>query len=243
MKYLIVIPARYKSERLPGKPLVKIGGLPMIVRTYNQCNKVVSSDKIVVATDSLKIKKVCDDYNIKSIITSQNCLTGTDRVAEVAKKINCKFYINVQGDEPFFNPADLKKLISEATKSPNEIINGYTEIKDKELFFNNTIPKLVFDKKSYLLYMSRAPIPANKKYDFQQGWRQVCAYSFPKKDLISFAKQSKKTKFEFYEDIEILRFLELGHKVKMIKMSNKSLSVDTQNDLDKAEIYLKLKKL
>ena len=113
----------------------------------------------------------------------------------------------------------------------------------KELFFNNTIPKLVFDKKSYLLYMSRAPIPANKKYDFQQGWRQVCAYSFPKKDLISFSKQNKKTKFEFYEDIEILRFLELGLKVKMIKMSNKSLSVDTQNDLDKAEIYLKLKKL
>ena len=156
---------------------------------------------------------------------------------------NCKFYINVQGDEPFFNPSDLKKLIDIATKNPNEIINGYTEIKDKELFFNNTIPKLVFDKKSYLLYMSRAPIPANKKYDFQQGWRQVCAYSFPKKDLISFAKQNKKTKFEFYEDIEILRFLELGHKVKMIKMSNKSLSVDTQNDLDKAEIYLKLKKL
>ena len=243
MKYLIVIPARYKSERLPGKPLLNIGGLPMIVRTYNQCTKVVSRDKVVVATDSYKIKKVCDEYKMNSIMTSEKCLTGTDRVAEVAKKINCKFYINVQGDEPFFNPADLKKLIIAATKNPNEIINGYTEIKDKELFFNNTIPKLVFDKKSYLLYMSRAPIPANKKYDFQQGWRQVCAYSFPKKDLILFAKQNKKTKFEFYEDIEILRFLELGHKVKMIKMSNKSLSVDTQNDLDKAEIYLKLKKL
>lgn len=243
MKYLIVIPARYKSERLPGKPLLNIGGLPMIVRTYNQCTKVVSKDKVVVATDSYKIKKVCDEYKINSIMTSDKCLTGTDRVAEVAKKINCKFYINVQGDEPFFNPVDLKKLILTATKNPNEIINGYTEIKDKELFFNNSIPKLVFDKNNYLLYMSRAPIPANKKYDFQQGWRQVCAYSFPKKDLISFAQQTKKTKFEFYEDIEILRFLELGHKVKMIKMSNKSLSVDTQNDLDKAEIYLKLKKL
>ena len=90
--------------------------------------------------------------------------------------------------------------------------------------------------------MSRASIPANKKYDFQKGWRQVCAYSFPKKELLSFAKNKKKTKIEFYEDIEILRFLELGYKVKMIKMSNKSLAVDTKNDLDKAEIYLKLKK-
>ena len=242
MKYLIVIPARYKSERLPGKPLLNIGGLPMIVRTYNQCAQVADKDKIIVATDSDKIKKVCDNFKIKSMITSSKCLTGTDRVAEVAKKIDCKFYINVQGDEPFFNPIDLKKLILEATKYPNEIINGYTEIKDKELFFNSSIPKLVFDKNNNLLYMSRAPIPANKKYDFQQGWRQVCAYSFPKKELISFAKNKKKTQLEFYEDIEILRFLELGYKVKMLKMSNKSLSVDTKHDLDKAEIYLKLKK-
>ena len=242
MKYLIVIPARYKSERLPGKPLADIGGLPMIVRTYNQCKKVVSKDKIIVATDNLKIKKVCEKYKIKTIMTSTKCLTGTDRVAEVSKKINCNFYINVQGDEPFFNPLDLKKLIDEAKKNPNRIFNGYTEIKDKDLFFNSSIPKLVFDKKNYLLYMSRASIPANKKYDFQRAWRQVCAYAYPKKALINFSKDKKKTPIEFFEDIEILRFLELGHKVKMIKMSNKSLSIDTANDLDKAEIYLKFKK-
>ena len=116
MKYIIVIPARYKSKRLPGKPLADIGGLPMIIRTYNQCLKVVSKNKIIVATDSNKIKKVCDQYKIKSIITSNKCLTGTDRVAEVAKKIKCNFYINVQGDEPFFNPNDLKILIKEAKK-------------------------------------------------------------------------------------------------------------------------------
>ena len=243
MKYIVVIPARYKSERLPGKPLANIGGLPMIVRTYNQCAKVVNREKIIVATDNNKIKRVCDQYNIKSMITSSKCLTGTDRVAEVAKKINCPIYINVQGDEPFFNPDDLRKLIEEAIKHPNEIINGYTEIKDKELFFNSSIPKLVFDDNSYLLYMSRAPIPANKKYDFQKGWRQVCAYSFPKKKLISFSKKQKKTKIEFFEDIEILRFLELGYKVKMIKMSNKSLAVDNIEDLEKAKIYLRYKKL
>ena len=73
MKYIVVIPARYKSKRLPGKPLANIGGLPMIVRTYNQCAKVISKDKIVVATDNLKIKNVCDEHNIKSIITSNNC--------------------------------------------------------------------------------------------------------------------------------------------------------------------------
>ncbi len=94
-----------------------------------------------------------------------------------------------------------------------------------------------------LLSCSYRPILGDKKYDFQQAWRQVCAYSYPKKALLDFAKYKKKTPIEFYEDIEILRFLEFGFKVKMIKMSNKSLSIDTENDLDKAEIYLKFKKL
>ena len=243
MKYVVVIPARYKSKRLPGKPLINIGGLPMIVRTYNQCAKVVSKDKIVVATDNLKIKNVCDEYNIKSIITSNKCLTGTDRVAEVAKKIKCNFYINVQGDEPFFNPHDLKMLIKQAEKKPKEVINGYTEIKDRKLFFSSSIPKVVFDKKEYLLYMSRGPIPSNKVQEFKKAWRQVCAYSFPRKALLDFANTKNKTPIESLEDIEILRFLEKGYKVKMIKMSNKSLAVDNNEDLEKAKIYLKYKKL
>ena len=243
MKYIVVIPARYKSKRLPGKPLINIGGLPMIVRTYNQCAKVVNKDKIIVATDSLKIKNVCDKYNIKTIITSNKCLTGTDRVAEVAKKIKCNFYINVQGDEPFFNPNDLKILIKEAEKKQKEVINGYTEIKEKKLFINSSIPKVVFDKKGYLLYMSRGPIPSNKALKFKKAWRQICAYSFPRNALIDFKKTKNKTTIESLEDIEILRFLEKGYKVKMIRMSNKSLSVDNIEDLEKAKIYLKLKKL
>ena len=243
MKYIIVIPARFKSKRLPGKPLANIGGLPMIVRTYNQCKKVVSENKIIVATDSLKIKNVCNEYNIKSIITSNKCLTGTDRVAEVAKKIKCNFYINVQGDEPFFNPHDLKMLIKQAEKKPKEVINGYTEIKDRKLFFSSSIPKVVFDKKGYLLYMSRGPIPSNKTLEFKKSWRQVCAYSFPRKALFDFANTKNKTPIESLEDIEILRFLEKGYKVKMIKMSNKSLAVDNNEDLEKAKIYLKYKKL
>ena len=96
MNFIVVIPARYKSKRLPGKPIVNIGKLPMIVRTYNQCNKVVNQNKIFVATDNFKIKKVCDKYNIKTIMTSTNCLTGTDRVAEVAKKIKCDYKKRLQ---------------------------------------------------------------------------------------------------------------------------------------------------
>ena len=111
MKFIVVIPARYKSKRLPGKPLVNIDGLPMIVRTYNQCRKVVTKNKIIVATDSMKIKKVCNQYNINSLITSNKCLTGTDRVYEVSKKINADIYVNLQVDEPLVNPRNIEKVI------------------------------------------------------------------------------------------------------------------------------------
>ena len=107
--FLLVIPARYKSKRLPGKPLINLKGTPMIIRTYNQCKKVVHHSKILVATDNKKILNLCKKNNINVMMTSNKCLTGTDRVAEVARKIKKKFYINVQGDEPICNPSDIKK--------------------------------------------------------------------------------------------------------------------------------------
>ena len=94
--FLLIIPARYSSRRLPGKPLINIKGIPMLIRTYNQCIKAVDKSKILVATDHKKIFKLCKKNNINTIMTSKKCLTGTDRIAEVAKKIKKSFYINVR---------------------------------------------------------------------------------------------------------------------------------------------------
>lgn len=229
--YLLVIPARYQSKRLPGKPLLDIKGLPMIIRTFNQCNKVVPRSKILVATDDKRIKKVCDENNINSIITSKRCLTGTDRIAEVSKKIRKDFYINVQGDEPICNPNDIKKIIKSAKKLPNQIINGFTEIKEKRSYYSPHIPKVVFNNDGNLLYMSRAPIPSNKKQKFIKAWRQVCIYSFPYKSLKAYTSLKRKTTLESIEDLESNRFIELGYKIKMLKLSNKSIAVDTKEDL------------
>ena len=115
--YLIIIPARYSSKRLPGKPLIDIKGIPMIIRTYNQCKKAVSASKIIVATDDKRIQKICFKNRINSIMTSKKCLTGTDRIAEVARKIKKSFYINVQGDEPICNPRDIKNIVNFAKKT------------------------------------------------------------------------------------------------------------------------------
>ena len=223
MKYFLVIPARYNSKRFPGKPLVNICGIPMIIRTFNQCKKVIPRSKILIATDDKRIKKVCEKEKINVVMTSKKCLTGTDRIAEVAKKYKADFYLNIQGDEPICNPADIKKLYKEAKKNPRTIINGYTEIKDKKLFYSGHIPKVVFRKDGRLLYQSRAAIPTNKEKKFIKSWRQVCIYSLPYKSLIAFTSVNKKTPLESIEDCELLRFLE--HGVGCIEKGNTSIKI------------------
>ncbi len=231
MDYILVIPARFQSSRLNGKPLIDLNGLPMIVRTYRQCLKAVTKDKIYIATDNDLIKQVCVKEGAQVVMTSSNCLTGTDRVAEVSKKIHAETYINVQGDEPIFNPEDLKLLINEIKSYPDDIITGYCEIDDDQTHKDLNVPKVVIRPDGRLLYASRAPIPSNKLNKFQKGWRQVCAYAFPKEVLKIFSSVNKKTQLEEIEDIEYLRFLELGLEIRTLKMSKMSLAVDTSEDV------------
>jgi 3-deoxy-manno-octulosonate cytidylyltransferase (CMP-KDO synthetase) len=231
MNYIVVIPARYKSSRLEGKPLIDLNGIPMIIRTYRQCLKAVPSNLIYIATDHDLIKKTCSKEGVQVVMTSSNCLTGTDRVAEVSEKIHAETYVNVQGDEPLFNPDDLKLLLKEIKKYPNDIITGYCEIDNELMHKDIHVPKVVIRPDGRLLYASRAPIPYNKLNTFQKGWRQVCAYAFPKAVLKIFSSVKKKTELEEIEDIEYLRFLELGLEVRTLRMSKKSLAVDTPEDV------------
>lgn len=235
MKYVVVIPARYESSRLPGKPLVNLCGVPMVVRTYRQCVQAVDPSLVYVATDDERIRVVCEAEGIRVVMTSAACLTGTDRVAEVAMQVEADVYINVQGDEPVFNPDDLRLLIETANSRPDDVINGYCPIHTREDFHSTSTPKVVMRPDGRLLYMSRAAIPGNKENGFVKGWRQVCAYAFPRAALLAFAEAEGKTPFEAIEDIEILRFLELGWEVRMIPMSDSSIAVDHPEDVSHAE--------
>ncbi|MGG3564213.1 3-deoxy-manno-octulosonate cytidylyltransferase [Neobacillus rhizosphaerae] len=235
MNYCVIIPARYQSSRLPGKPLIDLCGLPMVVRTYQQCIKACPPEKVYVATDDKRIREVCESNNIQVIMTSSDCLTGTDRIAECAKYIDADVFINVQGDEPLFNPNDLKLLISSVEEYPGEVLNGYCEISDENLFRSSSIPKVVFRPDGRLLFMSRSPIPSNKEQGFQKAWRQVCVYAFPREALKDFSSVSKKTNLESIEDIEILRFSELGWEVRMLELSSDSIAVDTPEDIQRVE--------
>ena len=238
MDIKLVIPARFKSTRLPGKPLINILGVPMLQRTYNQCVKAIDRSDIFVATENEDIKNYCESNNIQVVMTSDSCMTGTDRIAEFSKKVKSDYYINVQGDEPIVNPADISAMIDSIKKYPGYVLNGMTEIDESSKFFNNSIPKVVYNNKNELLYMSRSPIPGNKESTFLRGWRQVCIYCFSKHHLEKFSRIEEKTRFEKIEDIEILRFLEIGIKVKMINLSSCSIAVDTPDDVLAVEKYI-----
>lgn len=205
----------------------------MIVRTWRQCASATDPTRIFVATDDSRVADTCAAEGIQTIMTSEACLTGTDRVAEAASNLDADTIINVQGDEPLFNPDDIRDLIQFVEKNPNTVVNGYCPIKTAEDYFSPHVPKVVVSADGQLLYMSRAPIPGNKQGAFQMAWRQVCAYSFPKEALAVFAAHGTKTPLEKQEDIEILRFLELGYPIMMIPMSDNSIPVDNPQDLQR----------
>lgn len=239
MSLLVVIPARFESSRLPGKPLIALCGVPMILRTYRQCAKAVPEERIVVATDDERIRITCEEAGVRVQMTSPKCLTGTDRVAEVAGQIVADTYINVQGDEPVFNPDDLLALCSASQQYPGDVINGYCPIRSEAMFRSSSTPKVVTRPDGRLLYMSRAPIPTNKALRFVEAWRQVCAYAFPRNALEAFTAVQTKTRLETIEDIEILRFIELGWDVRMIPMSDVSVAVDRSEDVVEAEAIIR----
>lgn len=146
MRYAVVIPARYKSSRFPGKPLVDICGKPMIQHVWERCCEAVGNSKVYVATDDERIEFVVKSFGGSVILTSNDCLTGTDRLAEVNENLDLDFLINVQGDEPLIDPKNILKVV-EAFKSSGQIVNAMSRITSEEEFHSLTVPK-VTDRKS-----------------------------------------------------------------------------------------------
>lgn len=241
MKIIAVIPARYKSSRFPGKPLIDLLGKPMIQWVAELTAKAVGKENVFIATENILIKRKVESIGFKAIMTSKKCLTGTDRVAEVAKKIKADIYLNIQGDEPLINPKDIKRVIDLKVKYPGDIINCYTRIINKKKSEDPNIPKVIFNSDKYLIYISRKNIPGFKdkikkpKFYF----KQVCIYAFNRNELFDFYSYGKKSNLEAYEDIEILRFFEFNRKIRLVNTQNDSLAVDIPSDIRKVEKVLK----
>ena len=165
----------------------------MVVRTYRRCVAAVDADRIYVATDDDRIAEACRSEKIQVIRTASTCLTGTDRVAECAQKLDADTFLNVQGDEPIFEPADLSLLLDQARSRPGEVLNGCCPVRDRGEFHDRSVPKVVCRPDGRLLYMTRSAVPSGRSGEFSMAFRQVCAYAFPRAALAEFASAEEKT--------------------------------------------------
>jgi len=236
----IVIPARIKSSRLPRKPLVKILGVPLIQRVWERAVKFYEKEKVWVATDSPEIMDLIKSLNGNAIMTSSNCKTGLDRVAEANETLNFDYILNLQGDEPLITKNIIDSSISYFKNHGPDALNCMSKVNSIDDFYNTNTIKVVTDKDDELLYMSRSPIPfgKDKNISLKNVYKQVCVYILNKKSLAFYGPNKYKSSLESIEDIEILRLLSMGVSIKMLEVEAGSIAVDVESDIQKVENFL-----
>jgi 3-deoxy-manno-octulosonate cytidylyltransferase (CMP-KDO synthetase) len=241
MRAVVVIPARYASSRYPGKPLVPLLGKPMVLWVAELSAKAVGLENVYVATEDNRIADVVIAAGFNAVMTTDACLTGTDRLAEAALQIKADIYINVQGDEPIINPDDIQHAIRVKQQDTSAIVNGFCWISEQENPESVNIPKVITTENNTLIYMSRKALPGFKdpKCAPKRYKKQVCIYAFTADELAAFQCFGRKSELEFSEDIEILRFLELGKTIRMYETQPGSLAVDIPEDVAAVEAALK----
>ena len=240
-----VIPARFASTRLMGKPLADIGGKPLIQHTYESASKSKLLKKVVIAVDDKKVAQVCRDFGAEVFTTPKRIKTGSDRIAHVLEKIeDAEIVVNIQGDEPFISgrmideaiePLLFDKTVNVSTLAKR--IERVTELRSPD------VVKVVFDYENYALYFSRAAIPfvrdsisEENAIEKNEIYKHIGLYVFRREQLLKFT-QLKPTDLEKTEKLEQLRMLENGFKIKVVITETESIGVDTPEDLNRARAY------
>ena len=238
-----MIPARFASTRFPGKPLVELLGKPMVLWVAELSAMAVGRSNVFVATEDERVKTVVTAGGFGAIMTSDTAMTGTDRLAEASTKIDYDIIVNVQGDEPLVEPEDINHCIKLKAGNPDVIFNGFTWMSDSEDPNSVNIPKVLTTEDDEMIYISRSALPGIKdpKKQTVNYKKQVCIYGFSKEDLAAFSGFGRKSTLESLEDIEILRFLELGRRVEMFETRPGSLAVDVEEDVVVVEAALRAK--
>ena len=238
-----LIPARLNSTRLEKKLIKNLGGIPVIVRTYQNICSTKLFDEVVVVTDSDDIINVLKEYDIKFLKSKEDHNTGTDRIAEFSKKFKSDIIINVQGDEPFVLKEDLSKIINTFKNDIENKINVISLmtklISDEEINNPNNV-KVVVDKNNKSLMFSRSIIPYKRVENNVNYFKHIGIYAFRNSFLNKF-KKFKQTNLELTEMIEALRIIEHGYNIHMIEIDHEQISIDTIDDFNKAKSMLNKK--
>lgn len=241
MKILGVIPARYASSRFPGKPLIDIKGKSMIQRVYAQCQASELLDEVIVATDDERIFDHVHAFGGKVLMTAEHHRSGTERLVEIAEKeTSYTHFVNIQGDEPFIDPAQIDLLCKLLTSdSEVQIATLVHKIHSYEELINPNMPKVVLDEQGNALYFSRSPIPFIRKEAEQTNWlnhhdfyRHIGIYAFEREVLLKVPRM-KKSILEETESLEQLRWLANGYKIRTAETNKISFAIDSPEDLDR----------
>ena len=239
MKIVGVIPSRYQSTRLPGKPLVDICGHPMIWWVYQNAKKVREFDELYIATDDERIKNVCESFGAKVIMTTSDCFCMIDRVAQVAQIIDADYYVTINGDEPILESEVMPVIIPDFVEREQPIVRGLVrEFQNPAEVIDPGNIKIVVGRNGYALYVSRSPVPYPQKTTNFTYKKYVGVECFNKAAL-KFYIETPPTEIEKIEDLGSIRFLEYGHKIHYDLVTSHSLSVDTQKDLEYVRMVIK----
>lgn len=232
MKILCVIPARYASTRLPGKPLADIAGKPMICRVYDRAVQAKCLSEVVVATDDQRVQQAVEAHGGKAMMTAKDHPTGTDRLAEVAAAYpDIDLIINVQGDEPLIEPSIIDALAAAFDSDADlKMATVMTEITDEAEQMNPNNVKVVTDRNGYALYFSRSLLPYPRYRKGVPVYKHIGIYAYKREFLLHYAKMAP-TPLEETEALEQLRALENGYRIKVIRTAHRFVGVDTAEDL------------
>ena len=237
IKNIIVIPARYKSTRFPGKVLVDLKGKPIIQYVYEQCLKSKLANKVIIATDHQIVVDICQTFTKDVIMTSEHHQSGTDRIAEVVSQFPSENVVNIQGDEPFISPCLVDSLFEALKANIHPMVTAYHRIDNFEELDNPNIVKVIFDSNQDAIYFSRFSIPYLRPpltFKDMPFYRHIGVYGYKSEFLQSYVKMPHSS-LEKAEQLEQLRVIEAGYKIKLIETADISIGIDTPNDLELAK--------
>jgi 3-deoxy-manno-octulosonate cytidylyltransferase (CMP-KDO synthetase) len=240
-KVVVVIPARYGSTRLPGKPLVSLAGKPMIQRVYERAKMAKRVDQVIVATDDERIVKAVQEFGGEARMTRGDHRTGTERVAEVAAHVEGNVFVNAQGDEPLLDPAAIDTAVEALLEAPPaSVATVATPVKVLSDVMDPNVVKAVLDFDGYALYFSRAPVPwvrdtAGKVH--VKYWKHLGLYVFQRDALLEYPTLPQ-GELERIEQLEQLRWMENGWKIRVAEVEHDAVSVDVPEDVARVEKLL-----
>ena len=238
MKTLAVIPARYGSTRLPGKALLPVGGVPLVVRVLRQVLRCRRVDRVVVATDDRRIAEAVEAEGREALLTPSDLPTGGDRVAYVARRTpDYDLVLNVQVDDPLVGPDLIDPLVEALEKDPSSQLAVLAKRIDREEEIDSPhVVKVVFDQNGRALYFSRSRIPYPRT-EHRDWYKHIGPYAYRRAFLLEFASWEP-TPLERAESLEMLRVLERGHAIRCVPAERDTIEIDTPEDVRALEEYL-----